>query len=236
MQLTKEHIDNLYSFTKKHGVKYYDLQTELIDHIANDIEQIWQQNPRLTFKQAKYKATIKFGIYGFSRFVNEREKALHKKHWRLFKQYFKAYFKVPKLMLTLFLAALVYLFFEISPNKNTFLFASLLALTTVTFLYIFYLSAKFRIENKRSGKKWLFEKVIISSTPIFLFITVFHPQFFYRLLNSDIRINWSYTNQLLCSFGLAALAIIFYVSLYVVPPKMRESNFKEEHGIHKISE
>jgi len=227
MQLSKEQIENLYAFTKKHGVKYYDLQTELVDHIANDIEQIWQLNPQLTFEQARYKATIKFGIYGFSPFVNEREKALNKKNWRLFKQYFMAYFKIPKLMLTLFLAALVHLFFEISPNKNTFLFTSLFVLVSAAFLYAIFLSFKFRFENKRSGKKWLFEKVITSSTPFFLLITVFQPHQFYRLLNSDISITWSFTNQLLWSFGLVSFAFLFYVALWVVPPKMRESNFKE---------
>lgn len=79
MKLSQEHIDKLYVFTKKHGVKYYDLQTELVDHLANDIENILKLKPHLTFEQAKYKATIKFGIYGFSSFINEREKALHKK-------------------------------------------------------------------------------------------------------------------------------------------------------------
>lgn len=126
------------------------------------------------------------------------------------------------------MATLVYLFFEISPNKNTFLFTSLFVLVSLAILYVLFLSVKFRIESKISGKKWLFEKVIISSSPFFLLITVFQPQQFYRLLNSDISITWSYTNQLLCSFGLASLAILFYVSLWVVPPKMRESNFKED--------
>lgn len=38
MKLTKTQIQNLYTFTKNHFVEYYDLQTELVDHLVNDIE------------------------------------------------------------------------------------------------------------------------------------------------------------------------------------------------------
>jgi len=37
-------IEKLYDFTKKHYVDYYDLQTELVDHLANAIETEWQSN------------------------------------------------------------------------------------------------------------------------------------------------------------------------------------------------
>ena len=45
MKLTPQQIDQLYLFTRQHYVEYYDLQTELVDHLANAIETEWQQNP-----------------------------------------------------------------------------------------------------------------------------------------------------------------------------------------------
>ena len=36
--LTNEQIKNLFKFTKKHYVEWYDLQSELVDRLANDIE------------------------------------------------------------------------------------------------------------------------------------------------------------------------------------------------------
>ena len=42
MELTKNQIDELYKFTRKHYVYHYDVQSELVDHLANDIENIWQ--------------------------------------------------------------------------------------------------------------------------------------------------------------------------------------------------
>jgi len=40
-KLTTEQINKLYTFTKKHYVDYYDLQTELVDHLSNGIEAQW---------------------------------------------------------------------------------------------------------------------------------------------------------------------------------------------------
>ena len=236
MQLTKEQIENLYAFTKKHGVKYYDLQTELVDHIANDIEDIWQQNPKLTFEQARYKATIKFGIYGFSSFIKERDKALNKKYWRLFRQFFTEFFTVPKIVLTLFLIALTYLLFEISPKKNTLLFGSLFVISALFILYAIFLSINRRIVFGRTGKKWMYEEIItgISSIP-FIFIVILPPWNFYNLLKEEnMIINWSFYNQFLFATLLVALTITFYISLIVIPSKIKETVI-EESGKHRIS-
>ncbi|MDC1464178.1 hypothetical protein N8387_00675 [Polaribacter sp.] len=34
MKLTETHIQELYKFTRKHFVEHYDVQTELVDHLA----------------------------------------------------------------------------------------------------------------------------------------------------------------------------------------------------------
>ena len=52
MKLNKEQIDRLYEFTRQHYVYWYDLQTELVDHMANSIETKWQQNPKIDFEDA----------------------------------------------------------------------------------------------------------------------------------------------------------------------------------------
>lgn len=237
MQLTKEQIENLYAFTKKHGVKYFDLQTELVDHIANDIEHIWHLNPKLTFEQARYKATIKFGIYGFSGFVNKREKALNKKYWRLFGKFFREFFTIPKIVLTFFLIASTYIFFEISPKKNTFLFGGLFGISGLFILYAIFLSINRRIISGRTGKKWMFQEIITGPSSIpFIFVFILQPQFFYGLLKEDnIALNWSLYSQILFATLLVVLTITFYVSLIVIPAKMKETVI-EETETHSVSE
>ena len=72
MKLSNEHITQLFKFTRTHYVEWYDLQTELVDHLANDIETIWEENPNLTFDQAKRKAFKKFGIFGFGELIEKK--------------------------------------------------------------------------------------------------------------------------------------------------------------------
>ena len=56
MKINIEQTNRLYEFTRQHYVEYYDLQTELVDHLANSIETQWQENPKIDFED------------GFSRF------------------------------------------------------------------------------------------------------------------------------------------------------------------------
>ena len=237
MQLSHKHSDKLYAFTKKHGVKYYDLQTELVDHLANDIEEIWKLHPHLTFEQARYRATIKFGIYGFSGFVKERDKALNKKYWRLFRQNFKEYFTLPKIVLTLFLIAITYLIFEISPNKNTVLFGGLFVICVLSYLYAIYLGINRKIKSRRTGKIWLFEEIFFgyTSIPFILFVTGF-PSIFYRILKEgNVALNWTFYYQILFATLLVVLTITLYISLRVIPSKMKETIIDEYETLN-ISE
>ena len=78
MKLTPEQIQQLYKFTREHFVEHYDVQTELVDHLANDIEQIWETQPNLSFEDARTISFKKFGVFGFMDVVGERAKALNK--------------------------------------------------------------------------------------------------------------------------------------------------------------
>ena len=115
MKLTSEQIDRLYQFTIKHFVEYYDLQTELVDHLANAIEQQWQENPNVTFEDALQTVFKKFGDSGFRKLLVQRKKALRIKSLKLIWSHFKTFFKIPRIILT-FLA--VFFVFYILKNND----------------------------------------------------------------------------------------------------------------------
>ena len=71
MKLSKEQIDRLYQFTSQHYVEYYDLKTELVDHLANAIEEQRAANPNISFDEALQKKFKKFGVFGFSDVVEQ---------------------------------------------------------------------------------------------------------------------------------------------------------------------
>ena len=109
MKLTKEQIQQLYSFTQQHYVEYFDVQTELVDHLANDIENIWSNKPAISFEEARTISFKKFGVFGFMDVVEARTNALYKKYWKLVWSYLLTFFKIPQIALTGLLFIIIYL-------------------------------------------------------------------------------------------------------------------------------
>lgn len=56
--LTNEQIQSLFTFCEKHFVKYYDVQVELVDHLANAVELEMQTNPKYSFERALEKVQV----------------------------------------------------------------------------------------------------------------------------------------------------------------------------------
>src|SRR5689334_13191886 len=91
-ELTDEQINYLFTFCERHFVLYYDLQVELVDHLANAITEKMNSNPGIDFNTALDEVYKGFGYAGFASIVNSRTKQLKhwgkKQQWTLFKQFF----------------------------------------------------------------------------------------------------------------------------------------------------
>jgi hypothetical protein len=103
MKISDNQITELYRFTREHFVVHYDVQTELVDHLANDIEQIWVEQPILTFREAKTISFKKFGVFGFMDVVEQKQKAMNKRYWKILLRFIKEWFTLPKSYLYQFL-------------------------------------------------------------------------------------------------------------------------------------
>ena len=112
MKLTPQQIQELYKFTRQHYVEYFDVQTELVDHLANNIEQIWTTRPSFSFEDARDISFKKFGVFGFMDLVDERKKALNKKYWKLIWHFVKDWFQLPKIIFTALIFSAFYSIFK----------------------------------------------------------------------------------------------------------------------------
>ena len=83
MTLTKEQIAALFIFTEKKMVRWYDLQTELVDHLATAIERKMSENSKCSFEDALAYVYAGFGIFGFAKIVQMKEVQLRKENKRL---------------------------------------------------------------------------------------------------------------------------------------------------------
>ena len=57
-KIPENQIEKLYKFTRQHFLEWYDVQTELVDHLANGVEQQWDTKPNLSFDEA-----LNFDLY-----------------------------------------------------------------------------------------------------------------------------------------------------------------------------
>ncbi|MEM8522417.1 hypothetical protein [Flavobacterium sp. PL12] len=160
MKLTTSQINQLFTFTRQHYVEYYDLQSELVDHLANAIETQWQENPNRSFDEALNIEFKKFGVFGFMDVVEKRQVALGKKYNGLVWQHFKDFFGIPKIILTIAMTLLLFTFIKLSLYKEWILVGFYILLLGFTF-YEMFRKRKTRKERKKlNEKKWLFEEII----------------------------------------------------------------------------
>ena len=80
--ITQEQTERLFKFCREHYVYHYDLQVELVDHLASSIEEQWETDPTLSFDKALWKTFRKFGVTGFSKVKEQKQKELRKKYIR----------------------------------------------------------------------------------------------------------------------------------------------------------
>ncbi|NCT94945.1 MAG: hypothetical protein GXC72_11000 [Chitinophagaceae bacterium] len=105
--LTKSQIDQLFVFCEKHRVLHYDLQVEIVDHLANAIEERMANTPSLDFDTALKQVHDGFGPLGLRNMTAGREQAMEKRYRFMKWQLFKSYFSLPKFAFTCLLLALV---------------------------------------------------------------------------------------------------------------------------------
>lgn len=159
MPITEAQIQNLYKFTRQHFVEYYDVQTELVDHLANDIEQICLEYPDVSFEDAKQESFKKFGVFGFMEIVEQKQKSVGKRYRKYLWSALKKWIKIPHIFLTL----LLFFTFYISFSKLYFLYLPDLYLGVLLLWSTFKsiaLNRQFKRIKSKFQKKWLLEEMI----------------------------------------------------------------------------
>jgi len=120
--LTKEQIDYLFDFCKVNGVKPYDVQVELVDHLANGIEKELAEHPDWSFHQALDVVFVSFGHQKFGPLLQEKRKAARLYCWRLFWAVFAEQAERPVIWLGLAVFLYSYHALALYNSKYPFLF------------------------------------------------------------------------------------------------------------------
>lgn len=223
MKLSPPLIEQLYKFTRQHYVEHYDVQTELVDHLANDIEQIWEETPTLTFEKARDISFKKFGVFGFMNVLEEKQKQMNKKYFRIILAFVKQWFSIPKIIVTLTMFYCFYLLLQFSFAQYLFpgLFFTILI---IEFIILLKRRKKLNAKFKTTGKKWLFEDIIETQGNGNVVFGLFYV---FQFLTPNSYDNLSTSSSLIISAATTLAVIIGYVSLIVIPKKAEQ--LLEEH-------
>lgn len=100
--LSEEQIGELYKYCERKRVIYYDIQIEIVDHMANAIEDKMKADPQLGFKQALEEVHASFGSFGLREIVQSKESYMRKHYSKMRKNLFWSYFTLPKIAFTAF--------------------------------------------------------------------------------------------------------------------------------------
>lgn len=214
MKLNESQIQDLYAFTRRHFVEHYDLQTELVDHLANDIEAMWEKQPKLSYEEAKNKAFKKFGIFGFMEPIEQKAKAMNKRYMRYLWTELKKWFELPQILATVSLFLVFYFAFS---SKHAAVFSVIFYVTIAAWSIYknIQLNRQFRRRKEISNKKWMLEEMIFRQAggTSLVFLSQVYNVFTLDKYLSNIYV--------LIGFSLAftALVLVNYISFELIPSK-----------------
>lgn len=112
--LTREQLKQLEQFCRSSGASYYEVQVELVDHMAEIVEH--QIAEGADFERAFTQMKKQFPSVSMRKIVGAKEKFLLKSYLRLFAGCWWSFFTWPKLLILVSLYALIWL---ISPYMSS---------------------------------------------------------------------------------------------------------------------
>lgn len=185
MELSHLQIKSLFEFTENNGVHFYDVQVELVDHLAAKIEADMASDGTLTFPEALNRAFNSFGINGFEDVLQEKKKFVIAQRKKVILDEVKQWFTFQRLTLILTVGLTTYFLWTVFDPlvRMCIIWAGSLIL----FIYQFKTMSK----NKLTKRILLFEDNAFGY--LFLLVTIcpilFGPLIFYSSWHVGIVVN-----------------------------------------------
>jgi hypothetical protein len=222
-KLTSEEINQLFDFCQKRNVKEYEIQAELVDHLASSIETQLEQNASLSFFEALNTAVNDFGTNGFKEIVKIKRRMFRHKYNLLFLRYLVTFFQLPRVILTLALILSLYSVFCYFDESQAILKSIGSIAIFLNILYMAIIHPPYQKEVRRSFIIiYYFNRLRISTGLILsgLFFIATHYGEYFPIQSAT----WL---DLLISFLIVFIFIVTYI-LMIYMPKLLNQHFKEQ--------
>lgn len=213
MKLSKQQLDLIKTFISKKGFVYADVQLEIIDHVANAIQDKLEGNSKLNFEEALHQVHASFGIFGFSVLEDSMISGMNKRYNRIFFNNFLSLFNYKYLLLIFLSISLIYALQNLTNNSNTVLTLFILVVIVVLgFVNIW--------RNYQKYKKFLVFR--ISSTYLFFIGSVL------QIFNFFIyRFKTIYVLNFNVNYIIISCLLVLFVIYMIAANKTLRSGIKE---------
>lgn len=219
--LNQKETEELFKVCKNYGVFFYDVQIEVVDHLASLVEDHWKENPYQDFEQAKKKAILAFGKSNFTKMVRTREKEVNHKYNILLWKYLLEFYKWPKMLLTFMLTLGVFILLQTSSETKVILFAYSVLILVVFAIYLFFIFPKLKLKVKPDK---VFLLVARQSMAMYLITILLQLPNFTNMIFNSLHIHTVENKLALAgiSFFLVFASILLYANMFFLPQKIRE--------------
>ncbi len=219
-QLSQPEIRKLFEFVQQKNVPYLDVQYEIVDHLASEIEEFQLADRSLSFENALNDIYSQFPITGFAVFQLEKQSSMRQYWKRSFWAYLRRYFRIPRIVFTILLIASFYNIFQYFQS-----YYLVLGFSTIFFLYVVFYN---RYRMKRLEEIQNNYLVIESFMYWMRSFTEFLGWGSYFVYFAYPDLTFSSTSNFLFAvfFGLGLITAYAYVNIF---PKMLESDIKQKY-------
>jgi hypothetical protein len=222
--ITDKEIKELFAFVAHKRVRYKDVQIELVDHLATAIEENMLKDTSLTFSQALDNVYGSFGIFGFAKIVEQKERSMMQFWRRRIFSYVKRFYALPRIIGTLGSMVLLFLLLQHQIISVKFI---MIITTLCAFLGIVWVMYKnHTLDN--IIRDYLYVKSYYSVIGGLVFGFFYMPQLW---INDFDKTIWAENIWALMGIGIFfPMAIILsYICLYEIPIELKnefEKRFK----------
>jgi hypothetical protein len=193
--LNKIQLTHISKFIKARGVNYTDVNAEMTDHIASEVEELMELED-ISFLVAVKQVFLRYKRFHFMNIEEAQVEKLQKQSWKSFKNGFVYFFSFPKIIFTI---CLFFSFYRIAEfGYSEYLGYSYVLLAIFLGGFLFYL------KRKRLGKG------------TYLQLSKFH-WIFTLIINIGVQVMFSLDrlNDYISSWGACAFSTVMFLILFI---------------------
>jgi len=207
----------------------------LVDHLASAIEQQWETNPKLSFNDALKNTFSKFGVYGFTKIKEQKQKELRRKYNSLHFSFIKSFYSWPTILFTVITMTVVFMLIKQIPDRHTLLIINYVVSIVLLVSYLILMFSKMLNIKVVNDKKFLLAEhlknikhssLMLIMLPINIVIIFSTNIFQFNIYEIIIDNNW-------LVFVVSFFIVNYYVALYSISiyiPKRITGHFKEYYS------